>query len=113
MTAVDYIKGLFTYSFSDTNIASVFLKRGLDITAQYEDATTEQLELIQADLYMVMYTVFSQGAQSKKSGGWSSSDGGYQVGVYDRRAFKRSADDIYKKYGEYTSYSLKDGTYKW
>lgn len=113
MTAREYIEGLFTYEFSTPNITSVFTKRGLLITAQYEDATLEQLELIQADLFMVMYTVFSQGSQSKKSGGWSESSGGYQVGVYDRRAFKKSADEIYKRYGEYNSYSLIDGSGRW
>lgn len=113
MTAADYIKGLFTYEFSEANLLSAFTKRGLAIDAQYENATTKQLELIQADLYMVMYTVFSQGSQSKKSGGWSESSGGYQVGVYDRRAFKKSADDIYKRYGEYSSYSLVDGSNRW
>lgn len=113
MTAKEYIEGLFTYEFSVANLLSVFTKRGLSITAQYEDATLEQLELIQADLFMVMYTVFSQGSQSKKSGGWSESSGGYQVGVYDRRAFKKSADDIYKRYGEYSSYSLIDGSNRW
>ncbi len=113
MTAREYIEGLFTYTFSDANIASAFQKRELSITAEYEEATTKQLELIQADLYMVMYTVFSQGSQSKKSGGWSKSEGGYQVTVNDRRAWKTSADAIYKKYGESVSYTLKDRTTGW
>lgn len=113
MTAKEYIAGLFEYEFSDKNYASAFIKRGLDIAALYEDATTEQLELIEADLYMVMVTVFSQGSQSKKQGNWSSSDGGKQVGVYDRSRWEKIAKDIYKKYGEYTSYSLKDRTNLW
>lgn len=113
MTAIDYISGLFTYSFDNNNTRSVFLKRDLAYDAEYEDATTKQLELIQADLYMVMYTVFSQGAASKKQGNWSESDGGYQVTVNDRRSWKTSADDIYKRYGEYSRYALKDKTNLW
>ena len=113
MTAKEYISGRFEYEFSDRNYASAFIKRGLLITALYEEATLKQLELIEADLYMVMVTVFSQGSQSKKQGNWSESDGGKQVGVYDRSRWEKIANNIYKKYGEYVSYSLKDATSRW
>jgi len=106
MNIKDYLQGLFTYQFSEANMLSILLKRGILEDANYVDVEEKSRELAQADLYMVMYTMYTQGSETVKKGNWSKSTGGINVGVYDRRSFNQAADSIYNKYGETISYSL-------
>ena len=116
MTTIEqYLQGLFAYPFAEANITSILLKRDIESGVEHSDVSTELKELAQADLYMVLFNVFSQGNQTVSKGNWSRSYGSVNVGVYDRRAFMEAANAIYKKYGETTSasYRIKDGTDLW
>jgi hypothetical protein len=112
MTPQEYLSGFFDYTFSDQNYSSIFKKRGVTDLLDVDGNTTKSLELSQADLYMVMFTVFSKGSASKKKGSWSQSDGGAIVGVTDRKSWFKEANRIYGKYGE-AVYSLKNRTQAW
>jgi hypothetical protein len=116
MTTIEqYLQGLFAYEFSESNMTSVLIKRDIEAGYDQADISTELKDLAQADLYMVLFNVFSQGNQTVSKGNWSRAFGSLNVGVYDRRAFMEAANAIYKKYGETTSasYRIKDGTNKW
>ena len=115
MTTIEqYLQGLFAYTFSEGNLNSVLLKREIDTGCDHLDVTTELKELAQADLYMVLFNIFSQGSQSVTRGNWTRSTGSVTIGVTDRKSFWDAANIIYKKYGETgASYGMKDGTNLW
>lgn len=114
MTIEQYLQGLFAYEFSTANIQSVLVKRDIEFGEDQADVSTELKELATADLYMVLFNVFSKGNTSITRGNWSRSSGSVNLGVTDRKAFKDAANAIYKKYGEETAtYGMKDGTDLW
>jgi len=112
MTPQEYLSGLFDYTFTAANYASVFKKRGVEDLVDVDNNTEKSLELSQADLYMILYTALSKGSSSKSKGDWSKSDGGAMIGVTDRKSWFKEANRIYRKYGEGT-YSLTDATNRW
>jgi hypothetical protein len=115
MTTIEqYLQGLFAYTFTAANLNSVLLKRDIESGADQADVSTELKELAQADLYMVLFNIFSQGSQSVTKGNWTRSTGSVNIGVNDRKSFWDAANMIYKKYGETdASYGMKDGTNLW
>jgi len=115
MTTIEqYLKGLFAYDFSDANMTSVLLKRDIEAGVSHAEVSTELKDLAQADLYMVLFNVFSQGNQTVSKGNWTRSFGSVNVGITDRKSFLDAANRIYARYGEASvSYSMKDGTNLW
>jgi hypothetical protein len=115
MTTIEqYLQGLFSYEFSEANLTSVLIKRDIESGVDQADVSTELKELATADLYMVLFNVFSRGNTSVTRGNWSRSSGSVNIGVNDRKAFLDAANAIYKKYGESSAaYSIKDGTNLW
>lgn len=115
MTTIEqYLSGLFGYTFSDANIASVLLKRDIEEGADHTDVTTKLKELAQADLYMILFNTFGQGGETVSKGNWTRSTGSVNIGVNDRKSFLDAANLIYMKYGEtVTSYGFKDRTNRW
>jgi hypothetical protein len=115
MTTIEqYLQGLFSYEFSTANMTSVLLKRDIESGIDHADVSTELKELAQADLYMVLFNVFSQGNQTISKFNWSRSFGSVNVGITDRKSFLDAANRIYKRYGEASvSYTMKDGTNLW
>lgn len=115
MTTIEqYLQGLFSYEFSTANMTSVLIKRDIESGCDQADVSAQQKDLAQADLYMVLFNVFSGGSQTVSKGNWSRSTGSVYVGVNDRKSFWDAANNIYKKYGESSaSYGMKDGTHLW
>jgi galactitol-specific phosphotransferase system IIB component len=116
MTTIEsYLQGLFTYTFTEANINSVFLKRGIEVGVDEADVSVQSKELSQADLLVILSSAFSKGNESVQKGNWKRTTGGYNIGVTDRREYLRQANAIYAKYGEavvgYTG--MKDGTFLW
>ena len=100
MTISEYLKGSFSYTFSDANIASVLTRRGLTADKPLEDVDEKSIDLAQADLYMILANVVSGGGKRVQKGNRSVSERSYQFGVYDRREFRAMADRLYSKWGE-------------
>lgn len=116
MTTIEnYLKGLFAYQFTDQNMNSVILKRNVDAGSDESDVSTKDKELCQADLYMIMFNVFSSGSETTQRGNWKRTLGGITVGVTDRKMFRNQANSIYIKYGEEIvgNTGMKDGTFLW
>lgn len=115
MTIEQYLQGLFSYPFTEANLNSVLLKRGIDAGADQIDVTDRLKELAQADLYMVMFNSFGKAGESVSKGNWKRSTSSISFGVNDREQFLKAANDIYKKHGELTNitYGIKDGTNLW
>lgn len=116
MTTIEaYLQGLFTYIFTDANMASVLLKRGITAGSDFEDVSEKDRELAQADLYMVLFNAFSKGNDTVQKGNWKRSTGGMTIGVNDRKMFRDQANSIYAKYDEpiVGNTGMKDGTFLW
>ena len=113
-TIEEYLQGLFAYQFTSGNLNSVLLKREIESGCDQADVTIELKELAQADLYMVLFNIFSQGSETVTKGNWSRSTGSVSIGVSDRKSFWDAANLIYTKYGETGTYNgMKDGTNLW
>ena len=115
MTTIEgYLQGLFAYQFSEANLNSILIKRGIEKGSDESDVSIKLKELAQADLYMVLFNIFSQGSSTVSKGNWSRSTASVNIGVNDRKSFWDAANLIYKKYGESATYSgIKDGTNLW
>lgn len=115
MTTIEnYLNGLFAEDFTAKNMTSVLLKRGISVGADESAVEVKSKELMEADLYMVLFKKFSKGSDSVTKGNWKRSSGGVTIGVNDRKAFFDAANAIYKKYNETTAtYGMKDGTNLW
>lgn len=114
MTTIEtYLQGLFDYQFKDTNLQSVLLKRGIEAGADHLTISFETKELMCADLLMILFTVFSKGSESVSKGNWKRSTGAVYIAEKDRFAYRDQANKIYARYGEITSFGMKDGTNLW
>jgi hypothetical protein len=114
MTTIEqYLQGLFDYQFQELNLSGVLLKRGITAGVDHLTVSAQVKELMQADLLMVLFTVFSKGSESVTKGNWKRATGAVYVAVKDRFAFRDEANKIYARYGEIASFGMKDGTNLW
>lgn len=115
VTIETYLQGLFTYTFTSENMASVLLKRGIEPSSDVDDVEVRLRELAEADLYMILFNTFSKANDTVQKGNWKRSTGSITVGVTDRKMFRDHANSIYGKYGEAIvgSTGMKDGTFLW
>lgn len=105
MTLSEYLKGSFDYKFSDANILAVLTRRGLDATQPLETVDERDIDLAMADLYLILANVVSGGGKKVQKGNRSVSERSYDVVTYDRREFRKMANQLYKKWGEKASIS--------
>lgn len=113
-TIEDYLNGLFASDFSEKNLKSILLKRGIDSGADQENVSVMLKELAQADLYMVLFNTFSRGSETVTKGNWSRSIGSVNIGVNDRKGYLDAANLLYAKWGEsVVTGGMKDGTNLW
>lgn len=103
MTLSEYIKGSFDFKFTDANISAVLTRRALTPEADLETVSERDMDLAKADLYLILANVVSGGGKKVQKGNRSVSERTYQFGVYDRRAFREMANQLYSKWGENTS----------
>jgi hypothetical protein len=113
MNIKDFLKAKFVYEFTDNQILAVMLERGIPVNAMFDQATEKQLDLAKADLYEIMFTLFSHGTNSIKRGNWARSVGGIIITEQDRLAFRESANFLYEKHGEEAKYLGRDRTNAW
>jgi hypothetical protein len=115
MTTIEqYLRGLFAYEFTDANMTSVLIKRDINAGEDQKNVSTENKELAQADLYMVLFNTFGLPSESVTKGNWTRNKGAVYVGVNDRKTFLEAANLIYKKYGQIdVEYGITDGTNLW
>ena len=105
MTISEYLKGSFDFTFTDANISAVLTRRGLTADTPLENVDERNIDLVQADLYMILANVVSGGGRRVQKGNRSVSERTYQFGVYDRRDFRAMANKLYAKWGETASTS--------
>jgi hypothetical protein len=105
MTISEFLKGSFDFTFSDANILTVLTRRGLTADTPLESVDEKSIDLVQADLYMILANAVSGGGRRVQKGNRSVSERTYQFGVYDRRAFREMANHLYAKWGESASVS--------
>lgn len=105
MTISEFLKGSFDFSFSDANILTVLTRRGIAADEPFENVSEKIRDLATADLYIILASAASGGGKKVQKGNRSVSERTYQFGVYDRRAFREMANQLYAKWGESASVS--------
>ena len=94
MKAIDFLRGLFLYPFETINLNAIMFKRSIPLNAMADQVTTKQLDLAQADLFELLYTLFTRATTTKKHGNWVSTVGGMTITKADKDGFRDSANDI-------------------
>ena len=105
MTISEFLKGSFDFTFSDANILTVLTRRGVSAAEPFENVSEKSRDLATADLYIILASAASGGGRRVQKGNRSVSERTYQFGVYDRRAFRDMANQLYTKWGESASVS--------
>lgn len=100
MTISEYLKGSFDFKFSEANLLSVLTRREILPTSDLSSVSEKDIDLATADLYMILANVVSGGGKRVQKGNRSVSERSYTFGVYDRRAFRNMANQLYVKWGE-------------
>lgn len=100
MTVSEYLKGLFDFKFSDSNISSVCAKRGIDPTSDLNSVGEKELDLAQADLYLILANAVSGGGKKVVKGNRSVSERSHTFYSRDRESFMAMARSLYDKWDE-------------
>jgi hypothetical protein len=108
LTIEEYLRGLVGLDVTDAALRSILAKRDIESGSEYSSLPKGLLDLCTADLYMWCANAPSiKGTIKDSDGGWSHSEGGSQVFETDKRHWRKMANDIYKRYGEYTPSSIR------
>lgn len=97
----EYLRGFFAVDISAATLASVLFKRGIPSGNPMTFVSEKDAELCLADLYIFMSTAPSVKNNTEDSdGGWKHTEGGFQIAVADKRAYRALAKKLYAKWGE-------------
>jgi len=100
-TIKDYLKGKVSLQVEDSVFASIFYDRGVTESTPVSSCSDRIKELCLADLYVCISSMPSKrGSVRDADGNWSHEEGSFELGVSDKNAFRKMANEIYSKYGE-------------
>lgn len=100
-TIEEYLCGLVNFEIPQSAVKSIFVRRGIDITAAYEDVDEKLRRLAEADLYVwIAMSPSRMTATSDSDNGWSHSGQGFTLSETDKKRFLSMANAIYEEYGE-------------
>lgn len=102
VTIEGYLRASVGFNLSDAALMKIRIDRGFSINQDISTVSTQLRELAYADCLMVGISTPSQGAKDSDNG-WSHEEGA--LSVTDKRAIRREAYAIYKRYGEKTPVS--------
>lgn len=100
MTIEKYLEGLFDFKFSKENYDSVLTSRAVPPNTPYSYVSEKDIDLMRADLYMILASVASGGGRKVQMGNRSVAESTFTFGATDRAFFRRQANDLYSKWGE-------------
>lgn len=101
LTIEEYLRGFVAVDIPDTALASIFAKRGITRGCAVSDVDDKGRDLSLADLYIYLSTAPSVKNNTEDSdGGWKHTEGGFQIAVADKRAFRAMARELLGKWGE-------------
>lgn len=101
LTIEEYLRGFVALDIPDATLVSIFTKRGVAPQSDASDVEEKEKDLCLADLYIYLSTAPSVKNNTEDSdGGWKHTEGGYQIAVADKRAFRAMARRLLLKWGE-------------
>ena len=100
VTLEGYLRASVGFNLSDAALMKIRVDRGFSINQDIASVSTQLRELSYADCLMIGVSTPSQGAKESDNG-WSHQEG--TLSITDKRAMRREAYAIYKRYGEKTS----------
>lgn len=112
---IEYLSGLTAFVFDKAVLKRIALDRGVYNIAYYSDLTTQQKELLYADLLFVAYlspNVWASATQAH--GSFSQTIGSQTVYSEDKERLYNVFIGIYKKYGDEKLDEIEDnGNLQW
>jgi hypothetical protein len=103
MSVEEYLRGCVGFDVPDSAINTILADRKLAPGTSIHDMERKDKDLCRADLYMWCAGIPSvTGSVEDANGVWKHKEGGTQISVYDKRALRQMANDIYSEYGEKT-----------
>lgn len=100
MKIEEYLEGFFGHKFSKENYATVLASRDVEPDTHYSEVSKRTVDLMKADLYMILASLASGGGRKVQMGNRSVSESTFTFGVNDRAYFRRQANQLYAKWGE-------------
>lgn len=102
MSIKEYLQGLFEYEFSEQNLQSALVGRGLVAETLFVDVSEKDRDLAQSDLYIVLANATSGGGKHIQKGNRAVTVKSYSFSEADRKRFKYEAIRLRHKWGEAT-----------
>ena len=113
---IEYLSGLTQFTFDKAVLKRIALDRGVAEIDDYEDLTTEQKELLRADLLYTAYLSPNVWASSTQShGSYTKSIGSQTIYSEDKERLYNLIVGIYKKYSDDKLTEIQDNeaTLQW
>lgn len=113
---IEYLSGLTQFTFDKAVLKRIALDRGVAEIDDYEDLTTEQKELLRADLLYTAYLSPNVWASSTQShGSYTKSIGSQTIYSGDKERLYNLIVGIYKKYSDDKLTEIQDNeaTLQW
>ena len=101
VTLEGYLRASVGFNLSDAALMKIRVDRGFSVNQDIESVTPQLRELSYADCLMYGVSSPSQVQGAKEADfGWSHQDQSGTLSITDKRAMRREAYSIYKRYGE-------------
>lgn len=113
---IEYLSGLTQFTFDKAVLKRIALDRGVAEIDDYEDLTTEQKDLLRADLLYTAYLSPNVWASSTQShGSYTKSIGSQTIYSDDKERLYNLIVGIYKKYSDDKLTEIQDNeaTLQW
>lgn len=94
-----WLSSLVPVSVDEQSVSTIVLGRGVEAGTTMDEVEPRQRDLCKADLYMFCSLIPSTtGVTRDSDGGWSHSEGGSRMTADDKRALRRIAMRLYRKW---------------
>jgi hypothetical protein len=100
MVIEQFLQGKFEYEFSDLNMESSLVGRGITLGDDHSNVSEKQTDLAMSDLYMILANVTNGGGRTIVKGNRTVREKSYSFGVTDRLTFRNEAIRLRTKWGE-------------
>lgn len=101
LTIEQYLRGFVAMDIPNTTLVSILAKRGIEQGSDVTAVSEKDADLALADVYLYLATLPSVKNNTEDSdGGWKHTEGGYQILVADKRAYRAMARKLLTKWGE-------------
>ena len=98
---IEYLSGLFTFTFDKAVLKRIALERGVYDVIDYSELDTQTKDLLKADLmYAIYYSPNVWASSTQSHGSYTKTIGSQTIYTEDRERLYNAFYNIYKKYDD-------------